>query len=727
MPAIVTYCRICEAACGLLADVEDEQIVALRPDPKHVVSKGFACAKGTRFLEVHRGSGRVNQPLMRRDGELQRASWPEVNRDIGRRLRRIIDAYGPHAVAVYVGNPSAFSYTLPVYATAFIRAIGTRNYFSAGSLDCNNKFFVARKMLGSAATHPVPDLDRARFALLIGTNPSVSQSSFVNAPRMTERLQAITARGGRVVIVDPRRTETARMVGEHVAIRPDTDAALLLCLLHVIFAEKLFDARAVEAHATGLAGLKRAVDAFSPTRVAQTTGIAAETLCELARAFARAPGAFCHISTGVNQGRFGNIAYAAKIALELITGNLDKAGGALIIRGAADTAGLARLLGLDREPPHRSRIGNFPPVLGTLPTGILADEIQTPGPGQVRALICLAGNPMLSAPGGDQLRSALQDLELHVSVDLFVNDTGAHATHVLPAADFLEREDFPLTQLQLQPEPYVQWTDAVVPPHAGRRQEWQILLDLAEAAGLPLFGSRAADAALRLALKAVGPRGLALPLLAGALGPRPLAALRAAPHGIALGHLERPGRYLRSKRKVPIVLDDSEVWARLDELRAELDRPPTGLRLISRRQRLGHNSWMHDNARLSLPAHLAYFAAADADALGIRNGSRVRLSANGSSIELTAAIDTALMAGVVSVPHGYGHEPGSSWHVAKGRGGQNVNRLAASAAAALDPQSGMAQLVGVELGVEVLAEISPDSAPKRSRVAAADTQGKAEV
>ena len=727
MPAIATYCRICEAACGLIAEVDAEQIVALSPDPDHVVSKGFACAKGTRFLEIHRSPGRVDHPLIRRGGKLQRVGWAEANRDIGRRLRQIIDTHGPHAVAVYVGNPSAFSYTLPIYSTAFIRALGTRNYFSAGSLDCNNKFFVARKMLGSAATHPVPDLDRAHFALLLGTNPSVSQSSFVNAPRMTERLQAIQRRGGRVVIVDPRRSETARMVGEHVAIRPDTDAAFLLALLHVIFAEGLLDAESVRAHASGLSALQRAVQAFSPERVAAATGVAATTVQQLARGFARAPGAFCHLSTGVNQGRFGNIAYAAKIALELVTGNLDKAGGALIIRGAADTAGLARLLRLDREPSHRSRVGNFPTVLGTLPTAILADEIQTPGPGQIRALICLAGNPLLSAPDGGKLRAALQDLELHVSVDLFVSDTGAHASHVLPAVDFLEREDFPLTQLQLQPVPYVQWTDAVVAPRGERRPEWQILLDLAAAARLPLFGNRGADAALRLALKASGPRALVLPLLVGALGPRPLRTLRAAPHGISLAHRERPGRYLRSRSATPIVLDDPEVWARLDELRGQLDAEPRGLRLISRRERLGHNSWMHDNPRLSLPTHVAYFAPSDADAFGIRSGDRVRLSANGRSIEIGAAIDPALSPGAVAVPHGYGHEPGSSWQFAQRRGGQNINQLAASDAASLDPESGMAQLIGVALEVEVLAEISPDSPTKVASDPSGSPQPEAEA
>ncbi|MEZ4225085.1 MAG: molybdopterin-dependent oxidoreductase [Polyangiaceae bacterium] len=697
MERVATYCRICEAACGLVAEVEGQDVIALRPDRDHVVSRGFACAKGTRFTEVHRGAGRVNHPLRRSERGLERTTWSRAYADIGMSLRRIVDEHGPHAVGVYIGNPAAFSYTLPVYGVAFVRALGTRNYFSAGSLDCNNKFLVAKQMLGSSGTHPVPDLDRANFALLIGTNPAVSQSSFINAPRMVERLQGIVSRGGRVVVVDPRRSETARRVGEHLPITPGSDAALLLAMLEVILREGLYSSAKVAETTRGCEHLRSLVKAFAPAQVAEYTGIPAPTIENLARDFAAAPGAFCHVSTGVNQGRFGNIAYAAKIALEVLTGNLDRAGGALIVRGAADTAGLAARLGLDREPDHTSRIGGFSPVLGTLPAAILADEITTPGTDQIRALVCIAGNPVLSAPDGERLRRALARLELHVSIDLFVNDTGAHATHVLPATDFLEREDFPLAQLQLQPRPYVQWTEAVVTPFGERKPEWEILVDICRHAGLPLFGNRAADLALRAALRVGGPRALALPLLARALGLRPLAALRRSPHGIDLSARENPGWFLRTRRSNPIVLDAARVWTRLPELEAELRHRRRGLRLISRREALGHNSWMHDNPRLSLPEHAAYFSVRDSKRLGIESGDRVRLSVGSQSIELGARVDEDLVAGAVAVPHGYGHDAAASWRTAHSRGGCNVNQLCSADADALDPDSGMAQLVAVEI------------------------------
>jgi anaerobic selenocysteine-containing dehydrogenase len=704
----VTYCRICEAACGLLADVDGSKLVALRPDRNHVVSKGFVCAKGTRFAELHTSPDRLDHPQRREGGRLVRIGWDDALAEIGGKLREIRRRHGPHAVGVYLGNPIAFNYAFTVMGTAFVRALGTRNYFSAASLDCNNKFVVSKLMLGSPATHPVPDLDRARFALLVGTNPSVSQSSFINAPRMVERLQAIERRGGRVVVVDPRRTETARSVGRWLPIVPDTDAALLLGLLHVIFAERLERREVLERHAHGVSELREAVSAFTPDRVSAATGIAAQEIRALARDFASADGAFCHVSTGVNQGTYGSIAYAAKIALELATGNLDREGGALLPRGALDLSALGSQLGWDREPEWRSRIGGFAPVLRTLPTAILADEILTPGEGQIRALIVVAGNPLLSAPDGARLRTALRKLELCVSVDLFESDTGAHATHLLPATDWLEREDLPLVQAQLQPVPYVQWSDPVVPPRAERRPEWRILSDIASFAKAPLFGNRAADLVTRGILRAAGAPGLVLPLLARTLGALPLRALRARPHGV-LVERERPGDFLTRRIRTPsrkVELFPREVYVPLGALAASLDASsdPRGrvLRLFTKRERLGHNSWMHSNPALPMSEQRAYFSAADAARLGLVTGQRVRLTTDSGTIELPIEVSRDVVAGAVAVTHGYGHDEQSGWRESKRRGGQNVNLLAASGPAAVDPLSGMCRFVGVPVRVEAL-------------------------
>jgi formate dehydrogenase len=715
MESRVTYCRICEAGCGLLADVEGDQVVALRPDPDHVVSRGYACAKGTRFLEVHKSPERVDRPLIRRNGRLTPTSWDEALADAGQRIRAIRDVHGPHSVGVYIGNPAAFSYTIPTFGLGFVKALGTRNYYGAGSLDCNNKFIVAQRMLGSPATHPVPDLDHASFALLLGTNPSVSQSSFIHAPRMIERLQKITQRGGKVFVVDPRRTETARTVGTWVPIVPDTDAALLLSLLHVVFDEKLEDRQVIERHARGIDAVRRAALPFSPDRVAAITRIPAETIVEMARGMAKAEGAFCHVSTGVNQGTFGNIAYAAKIALELVTGNLDKQGGALLPRGALDTARLAHAMGFDKEPQWRSRIGGFPTVMGTMPTGILADEILTDGPERIRALIVMAGNPVLSGPDGARMKKALERLDAFVSIDLFVNDTATTATHVFPCTDFLEREDFPLATLQLQPEPYLQWTEAVVPPRGERRPEWRILCDLARSIGVPLHGNAIADAATRALVAVGGAKALAAPLLASALGARPFKKLAEHPHGLLVNR-EKPGDFLERRirtrsRKVELYPDD--VWARLPELRARLDAPPANaltLKLFTKREKNGHNSWMHGNGRLSTDEHAVFLSPADAERLGVAKGDRVRLTTSVASIELPAVISRDVVEGAVCVPHGYGHDPESSWTTAAKRGGANVNLLASAGPNAVDPLSGMTQYVGVAVELTRVASAAASAA-----------------
>lgn len=707
METRITYCRICEAACGLLAEVEGDELLALRPDPDHVVSRGFACAKGTRFGDLHASPDRADHPLMRRGDVLEQTTWDATVSDIGQRLARIRRAHGPHAVGVYVGNPSAFSYSTTLLSMAFIKGLGTRNTFNAGSLDCNNKFVVSRRMFGSPALHPVPDLDHAHFALLVGTNPSVSQSSFVNAPRMIERLKGIEARGGSVLIVDPRRNETARSVGTHLPIIPDSDAAFLLGLLHVIFAERLECRGTICRHARGLDELRAAAERFPPEKVERATGIPAATLRDIARRFALARGAFCHVSTGVNQGRYGSIAYAAKIALELVTGNLDREGGALMPHGAIDAAGLMALTRLDREPRWRSRVGDLPPVMGALPSGILADEILTSGAGQIRALVVIAGNPLLSAPDGARLRRALQKLELCVCVDLFQNDTAAYATHVLPCTDFLERDDLPLAQMQLQPVPYVQYTERVVPPRAERREEWRILLDIARAARVPLFGSRAADLALRATLSAAGPRALVLPLLAGALGPRPRHVLRENPHGV-LVRRERPGQFLSGRiqtRSGRVELFPQDIYARLDELEQSLEGPEQAgpglvLKLFSRRERLGHNSWMHASRALRTAEQRAYLSPADAERLGVRQGDRLRLSTAAGSIELPAEPSSDIVQGAIAVPHGYGHEKESGWHAARLRGGANVNLLAPSGPRSVDPLSGMSRFIGLPVHVE---------------------------
>lgn len=693
-----TYCRICEAACGLVAELEDGEVARLAPDAAHPVTRGFCCVKGPAMLEVHRDPDRLDVPE-RRDGDVWRpAAWDEALDDIGRRLAAIRRAHGPDAVGVYVGNPVAFNVGLGVYLTGFLAALGTRNFFNAASLDCQNKFAVAEAMLGSYVLQPIPDVDHTDFFLCLGSNPVVSQMSLVAMPRALERLKAVEARGGRVVLVNPRRTETAHAVGEQLFIRPDTDAFFLMAMLRVVFDESLHDAAAC-ARLANLDALKAATRRFALAEVAAATGIAAETIVQLARDFARAPRANAYCSTGVNQGSSGSLAYLAVQALNAVTGNLDRRGGALVPARALKLARLARHLGKLR-PPRPSRIGHFMPVAESLPTGILADEILTPGEGRIRALVVVAGNPLLSAPGGERLARALGSLDLLVSIDLYRNETAALGHWTLPAADFLEREDFPLLQAGMQPEPYAQCARALVPPRAERRTEAAILSDLARAAGLRMFRAPGATALLsRLAPSRV------LPWVARAVGvPLPAEPTRLAddePGALLRRAPTRDGRV--DVGPASVLADAPRAAARC---RAEAAATPA-LRLIGRRQKRSHNSWMHNVHKLR-PAGdecRLYIHPLDAAARGIDDGARVAVSSAAGRLEVAAALDDDLMPGTVSMPHGWGHSSAAGWRVAAtpGQTGSNVNLLAADGAAALEPVSGMVRFNGIEVDVTPIA------------------------
>lgn len=696
---VQTYCRICEAACGLTAELKDGELQRLVPDQGHPITKGYACIKGAAMVELHRDPDRLARPERRRpDGSWEALGWDHANQEIGKKLKRLRDEHGPHSVAVYIGNPTAFSWALSVYGTGFLAALGTRNFFNASSLDCQNKFAVANAMFGGYAVQPIPDLDATDYFLCLGSNPLVSQMSFVVMPRVLERLRAILQRGGRVVMVNPRRTETAQSLDgcEHVFIRPDTDVFLLMAMLRV-----LYDERRIQNadHLRGVAALGRAVQEFEVADAAAATGVPAEKIVELARNFASAPAATAYCSTGVNMGSSGSLAFFAVQALNALTGNLDKVGGARVPLRSVRLSKLAELLEKIR-PGLPSRIGNFPEVAASLPTGVLADEILTPGEGQIRALVVIAGNPMLSAPGGARLARALDSLELLVSIDLYRNETGARAHYTLPATDFLERSDFHLIQLAMMPEPYTQRTEAVVPPRDERRPESRILVDLADAAGLRMFKAPGANTFLRRFGDKLVPQALY-----GLMGLKPKLAVTP---GVARVGEAPAGSFLR---KIPtrdgrIHLDAPELLAQVpreaERCRAEAKNPHQ-LRLIGRRQRRSHNSWMHnlpklrpqgDECRLSIHPE-------DARARGIADGAEVRIASAHGRISARALHDEHVMPGTVSLPHGWGHEAQAGWRTASkaGETGVNVNALAADGPHALEPLSGMARFNGIEVEV----------------------------
>ncbi len=719
----VTFCRICEPLCGVVATVEDGRLTQLRPDRDHPLSRGYACPKGIAMTGVQNDPDRVLHPLRRvgGPGEFERTTWKEALGDIAARLRRLIDTRGPDSIAWYMGNPGAFSYSHTLWVKGFLDGLGSPHYYSAGSQDVNNRFAASALLYGSPLVVPIPDLKRTSFMLIVGANPLVSHGSVLSAPRIREQLNEITDRGGRIVVVDPRRTETARQY-EHLPIQPDADAWLLLSLLHVVFEEQLEDRRFLAAHTRGAEELARRSSEFPPERTAGVTGIDAGRVREIARGFATAPSAVAYGRTGSCLGRFGTLVAYLLDALNAVTGNLDRPGGAVFGRPPIALDDVGEKIGLATYGKIRSRIGGYPDVIGNLPATVLPEEITTPGKGQIRALFVSAGNPVLSVPDGNALEHALEELDLSVSLDIYVNETNRHADYVLPATTFLEREDVPVAFLGLFNTPFIQVTKPVVPPAGEARQEWQVIDDISRRIGVAPYSLPALRALAKLGLRLSPRRLIDLVLRTGPAGDlfglrRSGLSLRKVarhPHGIVLGEdiatgvLDRKVRHDGSR----VRLDDAAIGEEIGRLAgadgASRDFP---LRLIGMRELRSHNSWMH-NAPLLMRGgrtHALRMNPVDAAEAGVAEDDLVRISSSSGAVEAPVMLTDDMTRGAVALPHGWGHRGG--WRVANEAGGVNVNLLASSDADGLERLAGMAHLNGIPVRVEPAA-VGPAAADR---------------
>lgn len=717
-----TFCRICEPLCGLLATVEDGRLLSLRPDPDHPLSRGQACPKGIAFTDVQNDPDRVLRPLRRSDdGTFQEVGWDEALDDIAARLRAIWDADGGAALGHYLGNPPAFSYSAPVWSGLWCTRLGVVHQFTTGSQDINSRFVSSKLLYDAASQLPFPDLPRTDFLLMLGANPHVSHGSALKAPRIKDELKAIVARGGRVVVVDPRRTETAKAY-EHVGVRPDGDAWLLLSMLHVIFTEGLADRDAVAEQTTGAAWLERAVGAFPPEETEAESGVAAGVVRELARAFATSPAAVAYGRTGACLGRHGTLVNYLLDALSIVTGNLDRAGGMLFAHGVIPLEDLAERAGMMTYGKARSRIGDFPDIMGIFPAATMADEITTPGPGRLRALVVTGGNPVLTVPDGDRLEAALQQLDLLVALDLYINETNRHAHYVLPTTTFLEREDLPNVLTSTAVTPFFQATAPVLEPYGEARQEWVIFEELLHRMGLAVNG-RGTGAPNRVllalerrgvarltprrmfdALLRTGPFGDRFGLRRGGLSIA--RSLEQHPHGVVLEEHAATGRRRKAVRHPGhrVRLDPPEI---ADELARLGERHPADpaypLRLIGMREMRSQNSWMHNSATLMKGerTHAARINPADAAAVGIADGDRVRLVSEQGDLVTTAKVTADVGPGTVALPHGWGHRAGKGgWRRANEAGGANSNQLMSARPDDLERLAGMAVLNGVAVRIE---------------------------
>lgn len=719
----VSYCRICEPTCGMIATVEGGTLISLRPDDDNPVTKGFSCPKGLEMVHVVNDEDRVLHPLRRTsDGTFEEVSWETAISEIGQRLRAVRDRHGAESIGWYVGNPAGFSHSHGIWATGFVKGLGTKHLYSANTQDTSSRFVASALLYGSPLVIPVPDVERSDFVLLVGTNPLVSRGSIMSGGNLREKYNGVVARGGRVVVVDPRRTETARAY-EHVAVRPDGDAWLLLAMLHVIFTEGLADDKAIAQQARGLEVIRQAALQHSPEKVVVRTGVPADEVRRLARALATATSAAVHGRTGACLGRHATLVNVLLDTLCLVTGNLDRAGGLVFGQGPIDFASFGARIGAASYATTRSRIGGFPEVIGHMPAPLMAEEINTPGPGQLRALIVSAGNPVLSVPGSVELEQALHHLDLQVAIDIYVNETHKSADYILPAATMYERDDMILVALDLHLTPFVQWTDAVVPPRGEARPDWLIIDDIARElgfsplAGLPLSAfvprrfARLANKLLsplngRLSPKLVvdlllrsGKDGDWFGLRRGGLS---VAALRREPHGRVLAPHIKTGT-MRSRIKGGRVnLADPRIAEALRRLVDEPDPDPDyPYRLIGRREIRTHNSWMHNTPKHRDPKRRqrALVNPKDAAELGITEGDLVRIVSVTGEGEVPASLSEDVGPGTVAVPHGWGHRD-AGWRTANAAGGTNVNAIYSPRAQDLEPLSGMSHMSGVPVRLE---------------------------
>ncbi|HWF53142.1 MAG TPA: molybdopterin-dependent oxidoreductase [Solirubrobacteraceae bacterium] len=729
-------CPLCEATCGLRIELDGDAVASVRGDRDDVFSRGFICPKGAAIGELHDDPDRLRTPLIRgADGELHEASWDDAFALIDARLGPIL-AEDRNAVAMYLGNPNAHLLENMLYGRVLAKALGTRNMYSASTVDQWPKQLASGLMFGGATTVPVPDVDRTDHLLVLGANPLASNGSLMTAPDMRGRLRALRARGGKLVVIDPRRSRTAAEADEHHFIRPGTDAPLLFALTHVLFEEGLADpGEHLSPLLNGVQDVGRLSEPFTPEAVAPVTGIEAQEIRRIARELAAAPRAAVYGRIGTCTQEYGTLASWLVDVLNALTGNLDREGGAMFPLAAAGAANAAGPPGVGRgvrTGRWQSRVRTLPEVLGELPVSCLAEEIDTPGPGRIRALISVCGNPVLSTPNSDRLDAALPQLDFMVSLDIYVNETSRHADVILPAPSPLRRPHYDLALYQFAVRNVANYSPPALRAEPGMPDEWMTILRLAAiAAGLgphadlEVFDAGVARTLVERELSTPGSRvaGRSTEELMAALEPRvgperlldlmlrtgpygdgfgahpdglTLDLLERSPHGVDLGPLRPrlPGALRTPSGRVELAPE--ALLADVERLRASLGRKPPELVLIGRRQLRSNNSWMHNlpllvrgPQRCTLHVH-----PRDAERHGLADGGDAILRSRAGSVTAEVELTDTIMPGVVSLPHGWGHSAaGARTRVAAAHAGVNSNIL--SDELAIDAPSGNAVLNGI--------------------------------
>ena len=758
-------CNLCEAMCGLEIRHQDGRVLSIKGDDNDPLSRGHICPKAVALQDLHTDPDRLRRPVRRNGDDWEEISWEEAFDIVANRLRESQQRYGNDSVGVYIGNPTAHNHGALLMMLPFLAALNTRNRYSATSLDQLPQMVALLEMLGNQALFPIPDLDRTDYFLIMGTNPVASNGSIMTAPDIRRRIRDIQARGGKVVVVDPRRTETAALADAHHFIRPGTDCWLLLGMLHCLFRDGADNLRHLADFTDGLEALRDIARDCPPERAAELTGMAAETIEALAADMAAAPSAVAYGRVGISSAVNSSLSSWLLYAFNIVNGNFDREGGLMFTQPALDIPALAQIGGetggFDR---WRSRVKGLPEFGGELPTVTLADEILTEGEGQIRCMVTHAGNPVLSCPDGRRLDKAFSGLDFMVSIDLYINETTRHADIILPPTGHLEHAQFdPLFHL-VAVRNTIKFSPALFAPPADSRHDWQILLELNTRLNARDRGTSIAAGLVRRVLMQLGDEGLidialrlgsygrgalladrfnrllaGLPVYGGVwkgvrdrvltqLRTQPIlrAALevgshrgngkagngltlrkvKAAVHGIDLGPLQPclPARLITGSGRIALV--PPRYAQALAAVAAQQVPAESGeLVLIGRRHIRSNNSWMHNSQRLvkGKPRCDVMIHPDDAKRLGIREGEPVLLSSRVGSIEMPAHLTEDIMPGVVSAPHGWGHDrKGVRLSVARQRPGVSINDVIDPAIH--DPMTGMAVLNGMPVQVAAAAQ-----------------------
>lgn len=712
-----TFCRICEASCGLEVTVEEGRVTQVRPDAEHVATRGYACVKGLKQHRMFDTPDRLRFPLKRVEGRYVRVSWTQAIAEIGAKVRALREVH-PNSIGMYVGTAAGFSVLHPVFAQGFMTGVGSASMYASATQDCSNKFAVARHVYGFPFTQPFPDVDHTDCLIIVGANPAISKWSFLQVANPIERLREIEGRGGRIYVVDPRRTETAKVAGEHVFIRPGTDVFFYLAFLNELIAQGGIDEARIAAHTTGWDEVRTLAAPWSPERQQLVTKLPAAKLREMVEVYRKAKGAAIYCSTGVNMGGNGGLAFWIQEVINCVSGNLDKRGGMLVGEGVIDFAAFGKKTGaLLRN--DKTRVGGFDSVNDAFPGGIMADEILTPGPAQLRALFVTGGNPLLTMANANRLRKSFEELELLVAIDVQQSETASLAHYVLPAVSAFERPDLPFIfplMLGLQSKKYLQATRALVAPAGESKDEATIYTMICKASGVNLFGSAIAQKAMEamMSVSSIGKRGdpsipqeFLLDLLLRATGQMGFEKLLEHPHGwLSPDHVESS---FLGKR---VVTDDGKMHLAPPALIAQARKLEGDfaserenahrLKLISKRAITTHNSWTHnfeEFVRGENTTNYLYVNPDDAERLGLANGDVVDVTSATATLRLPMRVLADLMPGSVALPHGWGHQAARGLGVASKTTGVNVNILAADGPDGIDRVTGMAHLTGIPVDV----------------------------